>query len=95
MRKPLTFLAACLSLAAVTGVSSMASADCYGFRGKDVVVCVHGSDNAARHRAESVCEDVSGSSCSISGVVGSSCQEGSSRQCYDESGSRNRRLTGY
>lgn len=92
MRKSLTLLAACISL---LGVTATASADCYGFRGKDVVVCVPGSDNAARHRAESVCEDATGSSCSISGVVGSTCQEGSSRQCYDENGRRNRRLTGY
>jgi hypothetical protein len=92
MRKSLTLLAACVSL---LGLANVASADCYGFRGKDVVVCVHGSDNSARRQAESVCEDATGSSCSISGVVGSTCQEGSSRQCYDESGNRNRRLTGY
>ena len=95
MKKTLTSIAALASLVALMGAPASASADCYGFRGKDAVVCVHGSDNAARSRAEDVCEEATGSSCSISGVVGSSCQEGSSRQCYDESGSRSRRLTGY
>lgn len=84
------------ALALTAGLASTAEAKCYGFRGQEAVVCVPGQDNASRNRAVEVCEEVTGeSSCRISGIVGSSCQEGSSRQCYDESGERHRRLTGY
>lgn len=92
MRTSFALFAVTFSLIGLTGT---ASADCFGFRDKDVVVCVPGADNAARSRAESICEDATGSACRISGVVGSTCQESSSRQCYDENGDRNRRLTGY
>ncbi|MBK8410012.1 MAG: hypothetical protein IPL19_18800 [Sandaracinaceae bacterium] len=92
MRNSFALLATVISL---LGLTTTASADCFGFREKDAVVCVPGSDNAARRRAESVCEEATGSECAISGVVGSTCQESSSRECYDENGDRNRRLTGY
>jgi molybdopterin biosynthesis enzyme MoaB len=66
MRTSFALLATVISL---LGLTTTASADCFGFREKDAVVCVPGSDNAARRRAESVCEEATGSECSISGVV--------------------------
>ncbi len=62
-----------------------AEADCFGFRGENIKVCLDGSDNSARRKAAEVCEDVVGHSCSVSGSSGS-CRRSSSVRCYDESG---------
>ncbi|MEM1417424.1 MAG: hypothetical protein AAGH15_21180 [Myxococcota bacterium] len=81
------------SLGLMLGLATTAEAKCYGFRGKDIRVCVEGHDNAARRQATSVCEDVTDGSCSISGDSGSSCQRSSSVRCYDASGEEQRRIT--
>ncbi len=82
-----------LGLGLTLGVAGTAEAKCFGFRGKDIRVCVEGHDNAARGRATDVCEDVTGGSCSVSGDSGSTCQRSSSVRCYDASGDEQRRIT--
>ncbi len=79
------------AILAVVGGASVAEAKCFAFRGKDIKVCVDGDDNAARRRATSVCEDVTGSDCAISGYSGE-CQRSSSVRCYDGSGDEQRRI---
>ncbi len=74
------------------GTSGVAEAKCYGFRGNNIRVCVEGHDNSARRQATSVCEDVTGSSCSISGDSGSTCQRSSNIRCYDADGDEQRRI---
>ena len=83
MSKPSLLTA--LTLASVLIVPSLAHARCFSFRDKDIKVCVEGSDGSARRQATSVCEDVSGGSCSISGDSGE-CRRSSSVRCYDASG---------
>lgn len=82
-----------LTVLALAALPSVASANCFGFRGKDIRVCVDGADGAARRRATEVCERVTGSSCSISGDSGSSCRHSSSVRCYDGSGAEQREIT--
>lgn len=74
------------------GLASTAEAKCFGFRGKNIRVCVEGHDNAARRQATSVCEDVTGESCSVSGDSGSTCQSSSRVKCYDADGNEQRRI---
>jgi hypothetical protein len=73
-----------LSLLAL-GVPSSAEARCFSFRGQSIKVCVSGDDSRARNQATSVCEDVTGDDCSISGNSGE-CRRSSSVRCYDGSG---------
>lgn len=81
-----------LVLGSILGVSTpVAEAKCFGFRDSDVRVCVPGNDNAARRRASEVCEDVTGSSCTVSGYSGE-CRRSSSTRCYDESGAEQRQI---
>ncbi len=80
------------TLTLFAGVTATAEAKCFGFRGQSIRVCVEGHDNAARRTATSVCEDVTGSSCSVSGDSGSTCQRSSSIRCYDASGEEQRRI---
>ncbi len=74
-------------------VTNQAEAKCFNFRGQDIRVCIEGHDNAARGAAASVCEDVTGESCSVSGDSGSTCQKSSSITCYDSDGDEQRRIT--
>ncbi|MAQ15836.1 MAG: hypothetical protein CMN30_13705 [Sandaracinus sp.] len=77
---------AALALAVSTFLlPGLAEARCFAFRGKDIKVCVEGSDGDARRAATSVCEDVTDGSCSISGDSGE-CRRSSSVRCYDASG---------
>ena len=73
------------------GTTGTAEAECFGFRGESIKVCVPGSDNAARRRAAEVCEEVVGHSCSVSGTSGS-CRRSSSTRCYDGDGQDQREL---
>ena len=82
MKNALVTLVAALGFAALP---SMAEARCFAFRGHDIKVCVEGSDGSARRAATSVCEDVTGGSCSISGDSGE-CRRSSSVRCYDANG---------
>jgi hypothetical protein len=68
-----------------------ASADCFAFRDLDLKVCIEGDDNAARKKAEEVCEEVSDEKCSISGSS-SECRESGSKKCYDESGDEQKHI---
>ena len=68
-----------------------AQADCFGFRDLDIKVCVEGDDNAARSKAEDVCEEVTGESCSISGTSGE-CRESGDKKCYDENGDEQKHI---
>jgi hypothetical protein len=68
-----------------------AQADCFGFRGMDIKVCLEGDDNAARSKAVEVCEEVSGESCSISGTSGE-CRESGDKKCYDEEGEEQKHI---
>ena len=86
------FMVFMLGLGLTLGAAATAEAKCFGFRGKDIRVCVEGHDNAARRQATSVCEDVTDGSCSISGDSGSTCQRSSSVRCYDASGDEQRRI---
>ena len=74
-----------LAAFAAFAAPSMAEARCFAFRGQDVRVCVEGSNGDARRAATSVCEDVTGGSCSISGDSGE-CRRSSSVRCYDAGG---------
>jgi len=74
-----------LVVVAMVTLPSLAQARCFSFRGQSFKVCVAGSDGDARRQATSVCEDVSGGSCSISGDSGE-CRRSSSTRCYDASG---------
>lgn len=85
MTKTKNILLSLVALAAFAA-PSMAEARCFAFRGKDVRVCVEGSNGDARRQATSVCEDVTGGSCSIAGDSGE-CRRSSSVRCYDASGS--------
>lgn len=78
--------------AALMAAPTVAEAKCFGFRGKDIRVCVEGHDNSARRTATNVCESVSGEDCSISGDSGSTCQRSSSVRCYDSDGNEQRRI---
>ncbi|MFO0693733.1 MAG: hypothetical protein U0230_09285 [Polyangiales bacterium] len=69
----------------------VAQAKCFGFRDSDVRVCVPGNDNAARRRASEVCEEVTGSSCSVSGYSGE-CRRSGSTRCYDAAGTEQRQI---
>ena len=69
----------------------VAEAKCFGFRDSDVRVCVPGNDNAARRRASEVCEEVTGSSCTVSGYSGE-CRRSSSARCYDAAGTEQRQI---
>ena len=75
-----------------TLLASTASAKCFGFRGEDIKVCVDGTDNSARGQATSVCESVTGNSCSISGSSGE-CRKSGSTTCYDGDGNEHSHLT--
>ncbi|MBX3249836.1 MAG: hypothetical protein KF901_21845 [Myxococcales bacterium] len=86
-------LPALLTALALVTLPSAVEAKCFGFRGKNIRVCVDGNDNAARRRATSVCESVTGESCSISGDSGSSCRRSSSVRCYDGGGNEQRDIT--
>ena len=81
-----------LALLASSMLAPVASAKCFAFRGEDIKVCVDGTDNSARHKAEDVCESVTGNSCSISGSSGE-CRKSGSTTCYDENGDEQRHLT--
>jgi len=83
---------ALMALTMGLGLASTAEAKCFGFRGKNIRVCVEGHDNAARRQATDVCEDVTGESCSVSGDSGSTCQSSSSVKCYDADGNEQRRI---
>lgn len=74
-----------VTLALSFSVAQGAEAKCFGFRGQNIKVCVDGHDNSARNRATSVCEDVTGDDCSISGQSGE-CRRGSNMTCYDGNG---------
>lgn len=74
-----------------TVCAPIAQAKCFGFRDSDVRVCVPGNDNAARRRASEICEEVTGSSCSVSGYSGE-CRRSGSTRCYDASGAEQRQL---
>jgi hypothetical protein len=76
---------AALALLGALALPSLAEARCFAFRGKDIKVCVEGSDGSARRQATDVCENVTGDSCSISGDSGE-CRRSSSVRCYDASG---------
>jgi len=87
--------ASLILLTLVSGLimSNQAEAKCFSFRDQSIRVCIEGHDNAARGRASSVCEDVTGSSCHVSGDSGSSCQKSSSITCYDADGDEQRRIS--
>jgi hypothetical protein len=72
-------------LVASVAAPSLASARCFSFRGQNIKVCVAGSDGSARRQAVSVCEDVTGDDCRISGDSGE-CRRSSSVRCYDANG---------
>ncbi|HJK94432.1 MAG TPA: hypothetical protein RMH85_05840 [Polyangiaceae bacterium LLY-WYZ-15_(1-7)] len=75
-----------LAVLTMFALPALAEARCFSFRGKDIKVCVEGSDGDARRQATSVCEDVTGdSSCRISGDSGE-CRRSSSVRCYDANG---------
>ena len=81
-----------LLIALSTVAAGAADAKCFAFRGEDIKVCVDGSDNSARSQAESVCESVTGNSCSISGSSGE-CRKSGSTTCYDGEGNEHSHLT--
>jgi len=81
-----------LLIALFTVTAGVADAKCFGFRGEDIKVCVDGTDNSARSQAESVCEQVTGNSCSISGSSGE-CRKSGSTTCYDGEGNEHSHLT--
>ena len=70
---------------------ALAEARCFGFRGENIKVCVEGSGGSARRQAQSVCEDVVGHRCSVSGDSGE-CRRSSSVRCYDGSGNEQRHI---